>query len=206
MLWHPGGGAQPSAPAAKAAAPLPDTAEQAARHIAEVRAQAERQVREARDAGYREGEAAGRRAAEADLRPVVARMTHSLEELALLRPAIVAQAEAELLKLSIAIARRVLHRELSIDPEALAGIVRKALESIHLDEVCRVRVHPADAGALRSGLEKNPAARTVEVQPDGALERGALVVETGRGKLDASVETQLAEIERGLADRLRRHA
>jgi flagellar biosynthesis/type III secretory pathway protein FliH len=30
-----------------------------------------------------------------------------------------------------------------------------------------------------------------------------VVVETARGKLDASLDTQLAEIERGLADRLR---
>jgi flagellar assembly protein FliH len=100
----------------------------------------------------------------------------------------------------------VLHRELSIDPEALAGIVRAALDGLHFDEVCRVRAHPADAAALRAALEKTSAARMLEVQPDGTLERGAAIVETGRGKLDASVETQLAEIERGLADRLRRHS
>jgi flagellar biosynthesis/type III secretory pathway protein FliH len=34
------------------------------------------------------------------------------------------------------------------------------------------------------------------------LERGAILVETARGKLDASLETQLAEIGRGLTDRL----
>ena len=37
---------------------------------------------------------------------------------------------------------------------------------------------------------------------DGTLERGAILVETARGKLDASLETQLTEIGRGLADRL----
>ena len=37
---------------------------------------------------------------------------------------------------------------------------------------------------------------------DGTLERGAIVIETGRGNLDASLEAQLGEIGRGLADRL----
>jgi flagellar biosynthesis/type III secretory pathway protein FliH len=37
---------------------------------------------------------------------------------------------------------------------------------------------------------------------DGTLERGAILIDTARGKLDASLEVQLAEIGRGLADRL----
>jgi flagellar assembly protein FliH len=40
----------------------------------------------------------------------------------------------------------------------------------------------------------------VEVLSDPGLERGAVILDSKRGGLDASVETQLAEIERGLAD------
>ena len=40
--------------------------------------------------------------------------------------------------------------------------------------------------------------------PDPSREVGSIVFETQRGDLDASVESQLNEIERGLADRLRR--
>jgi len=42
----------------------------------------------------------------------------------------------------------------------------------------------------------------VEVVPDASREPGTLIFETERGNLDASVESQLEEIERGLADRL----
>jgi flagellar biosynthesis/type III secretory pathway protein FliH len=42
------------------------------------------------------------------------------------------------------------------------------------------------------------------VVPDAARELGSVVFETERGSLDASVDTQLEEIERGLTDRLRR--
>jgi flagellar assembly protein FliH len=161
-------------------------------------------VAEARQAGRNEGEAAARRAAEADLRPVIDRLARSIEELASLRPAALAQAEANLLKLALAIARRVLHRELSIDPEAVEGLVRVALEKVRVEEVRRVRVDPAHAAALKAALERLPGARGIEIQADPRLERGGVVLETGRGNLDASVDTQLAEIERGLTDRLRR--
>ena len=45
-------------------------------------------------------------------------------------------------KLALAIARRVLRRELAVDPEALHGLVLAALEKLQGQEICRVRVHP----------------------------------------------------------------
>jgi len=44
----------------------------------------------------------------------------------------------------------------------------------------------------------------VEVVADPGLERGAAILESSRGALDVSVETQLAEVERGFADLIRR--
>jgi flagellar assembly protein FliH len=46
----------------------------------------------------------------------------------------------------------------------------------------------------------------VEVAGDPGLERGSVVLDTARGSLDSSVETQLQEIERGFADLVRRQA
>lgn len=205
LVWRPAG--QPAA----RPVPLPPAAGQARtgeaeRPPGEWQMEAERRAAEARQAGYREGEAAGRHTAAADLRPVMERLARSIEELASIRPAALVQAEAGLLKLALAVARRILHRELSIDPEALEGLVRVALQKVRIEEVGRVRVHPEHAALLRAALEKLPAGRGVEVQPDPQLEPGGVVLETSRGNLDASVETQLAEIERGLTDRLRRRA
>jgi flagellar biosynthesis/type III secretory pathway protein FliH len=46
----------------------------------------------------------------------------------------------------------------------------------------------------------------VDVLPDPSCEPGAVRFETSRGCLDASVESQLQEIERGLVDQLRKQA
>jgi flagellar assembly protein FliH len=173
------------------------------RHIAELEQQSEKRARESYAAGLRDGETAARTRAAADLELVTARIAHSIDEIAALRPRLRAEAEADLVRLALAIARRVLRRELAIDPEALHGLVLAALEKLQGQEVARVRVHPSHA-ALVAGCLRQKSASSVEVIPDPAREPGSVIFETQRGNLDASVESQLQEIERGLADRLRK--
>jgi len=160
-------------------------------------------VRDARQAGFREGEAAGRTAAQNEIRPLVERLAHTIDELAALRPRLREQAERDLVRLAVAIARRVVRRELTIDPQAITGLVKAALEQLSAGERIRVRVHPEDEATVRSCLVAAGRSASVEVAGDAELERGSAILETERGNLDASAETQLAEIERGLTDRFR---
>ena len=111
-------------------------------------------------------------------------------------------AEADLLKLAIAIARRVLHRELTLDPESIEGLIRVALEKLESRELCRVRVHPDQEPAIRTLAGAFLSSQQVELIPDPSLQCGDVLFETAHGTLDASIEAQLQEIERGFADRL----
>jgi flagellar assembly protein FliH len=202
LNWPPAGGAgaaprgNPSgggAPAGEAGA--------GAREIAALKEQMERRVGEARQAGYGEGLTAGRAQAVAEMQPTVEKLAHAIQEIAGLRPRLMREAQSELLELSLAIARRVLHRELSVDPGAVDGLVGSALDKLASQEICRVRVHPELEPAVRRALAREGRGGLALIA-DSTLERGALLVETARGKLDASLDTQLAEIGRGLADRL----
>ena len=179
-----------SAPAA------PETTAQ----LASLERQCDERVRAARSAGFTEGEAAGRSRAAGELQPVLKKLAQSIQEIGELRGRLRREAEADMLRLALAIARRVLRREMAVDPDAMHGLVLGALEKLQSQEICRVRVHPAHAAQLRSWLD-SPA---VEIAADSACEPGDVVFETDRGNLDASVGSQLEEIERGLADRLRR--
>ena len=183
-----------------AAVEPPDSAQR----LAQLRQQYEQRVREAQAAGQRDGEATGRARAAAELQPAIDRMARAIEEIGGLRARLRAEAEADLVTLALAIARRVLRRELAIDPDALHGLVLGALEKLHGQEICKVKVHPSHAALVRESLRQNSASAHVEVIADPSREVGAIIFETMRGNLDASVESQLQEIERGLADRLRR--
>ncbi len=161
----------------------------------------EARIARAREQAFREGEAAGAQKASARIDPVLARLAQTVEHIAALGSKVRRQAEEDVVKLALAIARRVLYRELSIDPEAILGLVKAALGRLDAREIQRLRVSPADAELLRRRVNL-PAA--IEIVADTSLERGAAIFETVRGHLDASVQTQLAEIERGFADVVRR--
>ncbi|HMD71549.1 MAG TPA: FliH/SctL family protein [Bryobacteraceae bacterium] len=176
-----------------------------AAQIAQVQQQCEQQVAEARAAALREGEAAGRSRATAELQPVMERLARSIDDLAQFRPRLRREAEADMIRLSLAIARRILRREMSVDPGAMHGLVLGALERLQSQEVHRVRVHPSRAAAVDACLRQNLPGTVVEVVGDPSREPGAVIFETTHGNLDASIDCQLQEIERGLADRLNRH-
>ncbi len=167
-------------------------------------AQIELRVREAREAGRREGELSGRQAAQGEIRAALERLATATQQLAELRPQLRLQAEGDLIRLAVAIASRILRRELHIDPDALAGLVHAALEKLRLQEVNRIRVHPEHQAAIQTLLARAAGAARVDVVGDPGVTPGAAIFETTRGDIDASVETQLREIERGLADRIRR--
>ena len=116
------------------------------------------------------------------------------------------QMEADLVKLAIAVARRILRRELAVDPDALLGIVKSAVERIAARELLAIRVAPSDAPRVRSRLAGYRLPERVEVIEDAALAWGSVVLDTTRGHHDASVETQIEEIDRGLADLVGRPA
>jgi len=157
-------------------------------------------------AGLREGEAAGKKRAAAEMEPVLDRLARSLHEMAGLRGEMRREAEADMLRLALEISRRVLRREMAVDPDALRGLVLAALEKLQGQEIFRVKVHPSHAALLSELLRKSGTAQPVEVIADASREPGAMIFESERGNLDASVDAQLREIERGLADCLRRRA
>jgi flagellar assembly protein FliH len=189
-------------PAAAGAAADPEAAWRS--RIAELERQWQEKVRQAHAAGAAEGETAGKNRAAAELQPVLERLSVTIAEISGLRARLRREAEADTIQLALAIARRVLRRELTVDPEALHGLVLGALEKLESREISRVRVHPSQATAVTGFLRKTAGGDAVEVIPDGRCDPGAAIFETPRGNLDASVETQLQEIERGLADCLRR--
>jgi flagellar assembly protein FliH len=163
-------------------------------------AKLEQDVVQARTAARAEGEAHGRQQAQAELQPVIQKLAAAIHETAELRGRLREQAESDLVRLAIAIARKILGREITADPEAIAGVVKASLERLRGQEILRVRLHPDCKSKVAESLARFGASHA-EVLGDPGCERGTVIFETTRGNLDASIDTQLREIERGLADR-----
>jgi len=153
--------------------------------------------REAFDAGHRQGEQEARAA----LAPVLGRMNASIAEVVGLRPELRRRAEKDAVELSLQIARRVLHRELNIDSNALNALARVVFDRLTRSESWQLTVHPQFADAIRGALPAGSVDK-VRIETDPSCAPGTFLVRNGDGAIDASVDSQLDEIHRGLTDRL----
>ncbi len=191
------------APAAQRRLPRLDEVARLQTQIEELAVTGEKQTRAAAEQGFRDGEAAARQKLETEFRASLAKLSEAICELSQRRIEALRRAESDAVRLAIEIARRVVHRELSVDPNALEGLVKAALEKLINHEVLRVRVHPALEKMLSECIARNVRSRSIEIVSDPTLPPGGVIFEISRGSLDASVVTQLREIARGLIDELK---
>jgi flagellar assembly protein FliH len=165
--------------------------------LLQIEGQVATERRDSFEAGRRQGDQETR----TELLPVMERLNASIAEITAMRPDLRRRAEHDVVQLALLIARRVLHRQLSVDEGALTAIARVAFERLTRSESYTVTVHPRFAASIKSALPGNQLAR-VNIVSDPNCEPGTLVIHFSEGVIDASIDTQLEEINRGLADRL----
>jgi flagellar assembly protein FliH len=154
-------------------------------------------------AAFEAGRQQGEQSARAELQPVLDRLNASIQEITGLRAEMRRRAERDTVQLALLIAKRVLHRDLSMDDNALSAIARVAFERLTRSESYTVTVHPRFAPAVKAALPGGQASR-VSIEPDPDCAPGTLIIRSAEGVIDASVDSQLAEINLGLTDRLTR--
>src|ERR1051326_4568763 len=194
----------PSVQTALASAPGGAQGQDTEARILDLERQLNERVQTAYQRGLQEGEAGGRQQGAAQFQAALERLSRTIEELVNTRPRLRHQAEEDVVKLALAIARRILYRELMTDPAALLGLVRAALDKLDGRGVHKVRANAQDAAILQQHFQQMGLPYKLDVVADPALERGSAIFETDHGSLDDSVDTQLNEIERGFADLVRR--
>jgi flagellar assembly protein FliH len=153
--------------------------------------------------GLEEGRAAAKTEYEHKASELRAEIGRAIAEFAAQRDSYFHAVEEQVVRLSLAIARKILHRESQIDPLLLAGIVRVTLEKIEGDSRITLRAHPAEINAWRDYFARTQGdPRAPELVGDPALARGRCVVETELGTTEIGLDSQLQEIEQGFMDLL----
>ncbi len=155
--------------------------------------------RDSFEAGRRQGEQQARQ----EVTPVLDRLHAALVDFTSLRSEMRRRAEKDVVQLAILIAKRILHREVAVDPNALSALARVLFERMAHSESYRVTVHPNFAPGILAALPANLTPRIL-LEPDPTCQPGTLLIRSDEGLVDASVESQLEEIGRGLTDRLTR--
>jgi flagellar assembly protein FliH len=162
-----------------------------------------RQQAEVFEQGRQSGQQQLRSESDAALAKNREQISHALQQFAVERQDYYRRVEGEIVALALAIARKILHREVQLDPHVLAGIVRITLEKLDTSTKVNLHVHPKEAADWRrylaSQTEDVPAP---EVHEDPAIAAGECRIETSLGSTEVGLQAQLKEIETGLLDLL----
>jgi flagellar assembly protein FliH len=155
--------------------------------------------REAFASGYAAGERAGLEAGNKRAEAMLRRLAQTLDELRSLRGAMVRQTEQQMVQLALAIARRILRRETTIDQDLLVAMARVALERLGDAGAATIRLNPEDYSQTVQRHGDHWAGARVNVVADPSVSRGGCLVESDFGVVDASVDAQFDQVARAFA-------
>ena len=148
--------------------------------------------------GFAQGQQAAAAAAQQETAALAKKLAATLDDLMRVRNEMIRHTEKQMVQLALAVARRVVHREVSLDPNVLVTMMRVALERVSDSARVTVRLHPADHQSVAAALAEAGTTDQVTVAADARLARGACRIESDYGDIDAGVDAQIQEIARAL--------
>ncbi len=157
--------------------------------------------REAYEKGFEQGQKDGLSLGEKRVQETLGQMTALLRAMAGLKKQVYDEAEAELLRLSVEIARQIIRREVTTDPSVVTRAVRAAFEYLGDQNQVRISINPEDmkeVQRLLPDLAQLHRLEGFELVEDLAVERGGCILETGFGRINGTIEDQLAMLKEEL--------
>lgn len=163
------------------------------------RVEIERIEQEAYSRGFQDGEKAGMEAEVGKVTPVICNFNQALQKLELVKKDLYVSAEERTIELALAIAKKIVGLEISVNKDAVMRIVRQAIQKVVDKEDIRIRVNPEDFEFVREA--KDQLADLVEnlnqitVVADETIAFGGCIVESKMGDVDARIEKQFQFID-----------
>ncbi len=115
-----------------------------------------------------------------------------------------ADRERILVELSLKISAKILAHEIQAKPEDVAFLVREAIRKASDKANLIVRLNPDDLNRVLeaggAGLKGVAGIKQIEFLADESIMKGGVRLQSGSETIDAGLETQLAEIAKGLLE------
>ena len=157
--------------------------------------------------GFQDGLEKGRQAGETlsleratrKLDPLVESLQQALLQLKNLRQNVYHRIEMEVVELSLAIARKVICREVKMDKEGVVCVAKEALARVEDTATNNIKMNPSDLQFINetkyqlSDLVDNM--EDVTLTAEERIESGGCIIETNLGEIDARIENQLQAVE-----------
>jgi len=174
--------------------------------IAEQKKNTEQAVEEAHqrglEEGIKQGEEAGRAQSQAvfdqQLKTIEERLVSLFDSIRESRKVLYQEAHREILDLCIIMVRKIINTELSINPEIVLLVIKKALTFIADRQGFVVRVSPDDLEMVTNKKDFwtsiSDRLNAITVEQDERIEKGGCIVESNTGITDARIPVQIGEL------------
>ena len=129
-----------------------------------------------------------------------------LSNLEIFRAQMLEQAEESIVKVVIALTRKIIFKEPFITEEVLLKIIRNSLSMVVDPTGLKIKVNPEDLKILnesKKSLEEIIGKNAdISIESDTAILKGGCIIETDFGDIDARIESQLEIMEKVLLNEL----
>lgn len=157
------------------------------------------------DNGFLQGQMAGKDLAEKQIEGVMRRYADTVQAISTLKTVLRAQVEREVVRLALEVAKKIVYREIRIDPAIIQTLVRVALSHVAEKSAVTVHVSPVDYAYLlkqRAELSQTEG-RDVSLVADNSIQQGGCLIQTDCGDIDARIEEKFREVENAFFEGLK---
>lgn len=177
--------------------------EQAAAILAQARQEAEALQRDTYRHAVSLGREEGMETFQNELQSVLTACDRLQQQLCTLEERFVMNATPEIVRLALAIAEKIIGRQVEEDPSLIASVLERARTHVEHARKITIWLHPADHDVLlqlRPDLVRvgEEGQRTVAIFTSDDVGRGGCRIETEMGVVDATIPVQLDEIKEQL--------
>lgn len=154
--------------------------------------------RDAYDAGVEAGRAQGRAEVQGPAEVEIKRALEMVAHVEQLRVEAARQAESDIVELALAMARKIIHREVELDPNIVVAQIREIISAIAEKGLIRVLVNPQEVDHLQSfrstlvGSDGKPVRLSIEA--DERIQAGGCLIESSQYFINATIDKQLEVI------------
>jgi len=155
--------------------------------------------------GFHQGEKAGMEIAERKMESVMKRYSEAILEIGKTRSSLYSQIEREVVTLAVAVARKIVHREIQVDHDIIQTLVRVALSHVAEKSAVTIHLNPVDYNYLldRRGELSQSEGRDISLLADKSIERGGCLIQTNCGDIDARIDEEFRTVEHSFFEGLK---
>jgi len=169
--------------------------------------EAEKLKEQALDNGYLKGWEKAREEAEQQIEQARQQSEDLLQQAQRERLSIIGSCENIMVKMSMEIAKKIVEKELTTNPDIIIKLVKNIIDFMNTAEAYKILVNAEDFVTLAAEFGQQTIYSNMndknQIMADPNISRGGCIVETDLGSVDATLETRINSLEDALMDVVR---